>query len=46
VSRTSVASFSSPHPNTNQIWLMMSIGHTMSSCPRTSGGNLLTPKNG
>ena len=27
-------------------WLMMSIGHTMSSCPRTSGGNLLTPKNG
>ena len=25
---------------------MMSIGHTMSSCPRTSGGNLLTPKNG
>src|SRR5713226_8430738 len=25
---------------------MMSIGHTMSSCPRTSGGNLLSPKKG
>ena len=23
---------------------MMSIGHTVSSCPCTSGGNLLTPK--
>src|SRR5713101_8257235 len=25
---------------------MMSIGHTMSSCPRTIEGNLLTPKKG
>ena len=33
-------------PQEKQIWLMMSIGHTMSSCPRTSGGNLLTPKKG
>ena len=31
-------------PQENHIWLMISIGHTMSSCPRTSGGNLLTPK--
>lgn len=31
-------------PQEHHTWLMMSIGHTMSSCPRTSGGNLLTPK--
>ena len=33
-------------PQEKRIWLMMSIGHTMSSFPRTSGGNLLTPKKG
>ena len=33
-------------PQDKRIWLMMSIGHMMSSCPRTSGGNLLTPKSG